>query len=462
MTLAWDVCIPSASDVVTIGLIIPFSSEYPDCIVHGKKPHAEGGFMSYAVDPAISVVFTTLLADSKIREAMAFIDRDHQNKVAELKEMVLFHGAPFREREKRSPMFKGKLEKYGASGCFIDTHDNAFGYVRGGASPVIVFEAHLDTVFSTETRLKVTERDGRIWCPGIGDDTAGLANVLALLRAVNHAGLEPVGTLMFGGTTGEEGEGDLRGIKGLLDDHEDITAVVSVEPGSTGNIVFGAVGSSRYEFIFRGPGGHSWSRYGLPSPIHAMGRAIAKMSNVEPPAYPKTTYTVGTVAGGTSVNSIALEARMKLDMRSMSVDTLAELERAMMQLVDAATAEENAFRRESGVRITVEKKKIGDRPAGEQAREAPIVQAIFSAIAAIGAEPRLLPASSTNANAPISRNIPGVVLRTGGDAGGEHTLGEWFDPTGSQEGVKSSLLLAFALAGLKGVTEPINLRAVSL
>ncbi len=414
--------------------------------------------MSYTVDPAIKAVFDKLLAAPQIQKAMAFIDQDHDNKVAEQKAMALVHGAPFKEREKRSPMYREKLEKYGAADCFIDDHDNAFGYVRGGKGPVIVFEGHLDTVFPEETPLKITEKDGRIYCPGIGDDTAGLANVLALLRAVKHAGLEPVGTLMFGGTAGEEGEGDIRGIKGLLDDHKEIAAVVNVEPGATGNIVFGAVGSRRYEFIFKGPGGHSWSKYGLPSPIHAMGRAIAKMAAIETPAAPKTTYTVGTVTGGTSVNSIALEARMKLDMRSMAMDALAELEKTMLRLVDEAVAEENAFRKDSGVSITVEKKKIGDRPAGDQPKDAPIVQAIWSAISAIGVEPKLLPPSSTNANAAISRKIPGVVLRTGGDAGGEHALEEWFDPRGSQEGVKTSLLLAFALAGLKGVTEPIALQ----
>lgn len=413
--------------------------------------------MFYTVPPAIKAVFDRLLAETSIRKALAFIDEDHGRKVAELKEMALVHGAPFKEREKRSPMFKEKLEQLGATDCFIDAHDNAFGFVRGGAGPVVVVEAHLDTVFPVETPLAVTEKDNRIYCPGIGDDTAGLANVLALLRAIRHAGLEPVGSLMLGGTAGEEGEGDIRGIKGLLDDHKDIAAVVSVEPGGTGNIVVGAVGSRRYEVVFRGPGGHSWSRFGLPSPIHAMGRAIAKMADIDPAPNPKTTYTVGTVTGGTSVNSIALEARMKLDMRSVSMESLAELEKAMFAVIEKAVVEENAFRKSSGEKITVEMRKIGDRPAGEQSRDAPIVQALWSAIAAIGAEPKLFPPSSTNANAAISRNLPGVVLRTGGDTGGEHALEEWFDPKGSEQGIKTSLLLAFALAGLKGVTEPITL-----
>ncbi|CAK7055251.1 MAG: Acetylornithine deacetylase [Desulfovibrio sp.] len=411
--------------------------------------------MAYAINPGIQAVFEKLLADPKIRKALDFIEADKGNTVEELKEMVVLHGAPFKERELRSPMFQKKLEAYGATGCFIDTHDNAFGYVKGKTGPTVAFEGHLDTVFAEETPLKITEKDGRIYCPGIGDDTAGLATVLAVLRAIQHAGLEPVGTLLLGGTSGEEGEGDIRGIKGLLDDHKEIAALVSMEPGPLGNIVYGAIGSRRYEFVFKGPGGHSWSAYGLPSPIHAMGRAIAKMADITTPVTPKTTYTVGVVSGGTSVNSIALEASLKLDMRSVSPEELAKLEKVMLTLVDEAVAEENAFRKESGGVITVDKNLIGDRPAGQQADDAPIVQAIWSAIKATGGEPKLMPPSSTNANAALNRKIPAVVLRTGGATGGTHTLDEWFDPNGSELGTKAALLLIFALAGLAGVTEPI-------
>ena len=414
--------------------------------------------MAYTVDSAIQAVFDKLLADPKIQKAMAFIDADQQNKINELKEMVVLHGAPFKERELRSPMFQKKLEQYGASECFIDSHDNAFGYVKGGSGPVVVFEGHLDTVFGEETPLAVTEKDGKIYCPGIGDDTAALANVLSVLRALKHADLTPSGTFMLGGTSGEEGEGDIRGIKGLLDDHKEIDAVISMEPGPVGNIVYGAIGSRRYEFVFKGPGGHSWSAYGLPSPIHAMGRAIAKMANVNTVVTPKTTYTVGVVSGGTSVNSIALEASMKLDMRSISPEELEKLEKIMLALVDEAVAEENAFRKDSGGTITVDKNLIGDRPAGNQDDEAPIVQAIWASIRAAGGEPKLMPPSSTNANAAINRKIPAVVLRTGGATGGTHTLDEWFQPEGSQEGAKAALLLMFALAGLPGVTEPIVLK----
>lgn len=411
--------------------------------------------MSYTVSPEIQAVFDALLADPKVRKALDFIDRDLDNTVAEMKEMVLLHGAPFKEREVRSPMFKAKLEKYGATDGFIDSHDNAFAYVRGGAGPVVAFEGHLDTVFDESTPLKITEKDGRIYCPGIGDDTAGLATVLAVLRAIKHAGLKPKGAILLGGTSGEEGEGDIRGIKGLLDDHKEIRALVSMEPGPVGNIVFGAIGSRRYEFIFKGPGGHSWSAYGLPSPIHAMGRAIARMADVNPAETPKTTYTVGIVSGGTSINSIALEARCKLDMRSICSDSLAQLEKKMLKLVEEAVAEENAFRAKSGEKVTLECVMIGDRPAGDQPKEAPIVQAIWSSIKAAGGEPKLVAPSSTNANAAISRKIPAVVQRTGGATGNTHNLEEWFDPRGSEQGTKSALLLLLALAGLDGVTEPI-------
>lgn len=414
--------------------------------------------MPYTVDSAIQAVFDALLADPKIQKALAFIDADQQKKIDEMKAMAVLHGAPFKESKLRSPMFRNKLEQYGATDCFIDSHDNAFGYIKGGDGPVVVFEGHLDTVFAEETPLAVTEKEGRIYCPGIGDDTASLANVLSVLRALKHAGLTPSGAFLLGGTSGEEGEGDIRGIKGLLDDHKEIDAVISMEPGPISNIVYGAIGSRRYEFVFKGPGGHSWSAYGLPSPIHAMGRAIAKMADVNTVVTPKTTYTVGVVNGGTSVNSIALAASMKLDMRSISPEELAKLEAVMLNLADEAVAEENAFRKDSGEAVTVEKNLIGDRPAGNQADDAPVVQAIWAAIQAAGGEPQLMPPSSTNANAAINRKIPAVVLRTGGATGGTHTLEEWFQPEGSQQGAKAALLLMFALAGLPGVTKPIALK----
>jgi len=412
--------------------------------------------MESTVTPAVQAVLDQLLRNEKIQHALAFLERDQDAKIAELKEMVLLHGAYRREGEVRAPMFKAKLEQCGLADVRIDAHDNAYGVVRGGGGAAsVLFEAHLDTVFPKETPLAVTEKEGRLFCPGIGDDTAGLATVLSVLRAIAHAGLTPVHSLIAGGTSGEEGEGDLRGIKGLLDDTPGIAGCVSMEPDPAGRITYGGVGSKRYEFVFAGPGGHSWNAYGLPSPLHAMGRAIAKTAGVRTPEEPRATYTVGVVSGGSSVNSIAEEGRYKLDMRSVSASELAALERVMLGFAREGAEEENAFRAASGACVTVEARCIGDRPAGSQSADSRIVQAAWAAAKAAGAEPRLLPPSSTNANVPISRGIPAVVIRTGGDVGGVHTLNEWFNPAGSETGAKHALLLLFALAGLEGVTEPL-------
>jgi acetylornithine deacetylase/succinyl-diaminopimelate desuccinylase-like protein len=340
----------------------------------------------------------------------------------------------------------------------VDGDDNAYGFIPGAVSgKKVLVEGHLDTVFDEDTPLSVTEKDGRLYCPGIGDDTAALALLLSVLRAIRHADLNPVYTLMAGGTSGEEGEGDIRGIKAMLRDNPALTACLALEPGDAGLITKSAIGSRRYEFIFTGPGGHSWSAYGLPSPIHAMGRAIAKMAAVGTPENPRTTYTVGVVGGGTSVNSIANRASCKLDMRSAGPEALSAVETVMLGLVREAVEEENAFRAASGGSVAVENKLIGDRPAGNQPDDAPIVQASWAVHEALGVSPKIGAASSTNANAPISKGIPALVVRTGGASGGVHTLDEWFDPNGMHLGAQATLLLLFALAGLQGVCDPLKL-----
>ncbi len=411
------------------------------------------------VTPAVRSLIETLLADPGMQKALAFLEADQADMLAELKEMTLLHGAPFAESELRSPMFKKKLEALGVTECRIDADDNAYGFLPGsGDSSKVVLEAHLDTVFPKETPLAITEKDGVFYCPGISDDTAGLAELLSILRAIRHAGLKPVRTILAGGTSGEEGEGNIRGIRAMLRDNPDVAACLALEPDDAGMLTKGAVGSKRYEFIFTGPGGHSWLAYGLPSPLHAMCRAVAKMSDVITPSEPRTTYTVGVISGGTSVNSIAHSSRCKLDMRSVSTKALAEVERTMLRLAQEAVDEENAFRAASGQKVAVEVVCIGDRPAGEQDENSPIVQAAWAANEALGNTPVITEPGSTNANAPISQGIPALVIRTGGKSGGIHSLDEWHDPRGMDKGAKAALLLLFALAGLQGVTQPLALR----
>lgn len=412
--------------------------------------------MSYTVSPQIQAVFDKLLADEKIQKALAYLEADHDNKIAELKEMAQVPGTPFTEHLHRAPMYKAKLEKYGLKNCVIDSEANAYGYLEGTAArPKVLMEGHLDTVFAEDTPLVITEKDGRIYCPGIADDTAALAANLSVLRAIMHAGPKPVGKVMIGGTSGEEGEGNIRGIRTLLREHTDIDACLNVEAAFNARITYGAIGSTRYEFIFRGPGGHSWSAYGLPSPLHALGRAIAKMSDVVTPEDPKTTYTVGVISGGTSINSIANEGRLKLDIRSVCAKTLKETACKMLALVDMAVAEENLFRAKSGQVVTVEAVHLGDRPAGTQALDSMIVQTAYAATTAVGVEPNITPPSSTNANAPISMGVPAVVIGAGGKTGNTHALDEWYEPAEAYKGAQKALLMLFALAGLDGVTEPL-------
>ena len=412
--------------------------------------------MSVQIDAGIRDIISALMAQESVQKALAYLQENEAEIIDELKEMVLVPGAPFTEAEARSPMYKAKLEKYGVQQCRIDAQGSAYGILPGSRGKgKIVIEGHLDTVFPAATPLAIVEKDGRLYCPGIGDDTAGLAVVLAVVRAIRHAGLAPVRDILVGGTAGEEGEGDIRGIKGILQDHSDVGACIHVEPGDAGLLIHSAVGSKRYEFIFRGPGGHSFGAYGLPSPLHAMGRAIAKMADVVTPENPKTTYSVGIVSGGTSVNAIANEGRCKLDMRSGDPKELAKLDDLMLDLVRQGVEEENAFRAASGKKITLEVVPIGDRPAGSQSERDPIIQAACAAAETIGVTPAFDEASSTNANAPISKGIPAVVVHSGGQSGNCHALDEWMAPKGVHQGAQHALLLLFALAGLEGVTKPL-------
>lgn len=415
--------------------------------------------MAVNIAPAITQALQTLLADARVQTALAYLEASEQTRIDELKEMTLLHGAPFKEGDLRSPMFKKKLEQYGCSDCVIDGHDNAYGFLKGSDPAVkVLLEAHLDTVFPEETPLAIREEGTRIYCPGVGDDTAGLATVLSVCRAIRHAGIKTVGTVCMCGTSGEEGEGDLRGIKGMLQGQPDITAHLALEPWPANYITKDGVGSRRYEVIFRGPGGHSYLAFGLPSPLHAMGRAIAKMAGIKTPSNPKTTYTVGVVSGGTSVNSIAFEGRMKIDMRSTCQEELQKLEATVLGFMQQAAEEETAFRAESGQTITVECVRIGDRAAGTQPEDSPIVQTAFAAIQATGGLPKITDPSSTNSNAAIGAKVPSLVIRTGGSTGNTHNLEEWFDTNGAVDGDKGALLMVLLLAGLEGATQPVHVK----
>jgi acetylornithine deacetylase/succinyl-diaminopimelate desuccinylase-like protein len=293
-----------------------------------------------------------------------------------------------------------------------------------------------------------------LYAPGIGDDGRGLAALLAVLRALNAASLRTVGDIMFVGTVGEEGLGDLRGVKALFRDHADIDGFISIDKMGVHRIVNQASGSRRTKVTFKGPGGHSFNDFGQPSAIHAMGRAIAKISDIRTPAESGTTFTIGIVEGGQSVNAIAAQASFLVDMRSSQREAMLNLERTVLGLIESAVADEN--KRWKSDKITFELQSVGDRPAGVTPQNAIIVQAARRAVAAVaGSIDTQLVVSSTDANIAMSRGIPAVTIGGGGEGGDAHTTGEWYKPTESHLGPQSALLLVLALSGLEGVTQPM-------
>ncbi|MGA2992577.1 MAG: M20/M25/M40 family metallo-hydrolase [Candidatus Korobacteraceae bacterium] len=361
---------------------------------------------------------------------------------------------PFKEKI-RAEYYMKRLQALGLKDVKMDSEGNVYGIRPGnGKGPRIFVEAHMDTVFPEGTNTKPVERDGKIFAPGISDNTRGLTAMLSVIRAFNTSGIRTVGDVIFCGTVGEEGLGDLRGMKAFFRDHRDIAASVDIDGARVQEIVYLGTGSHRYEIHFQGPGGHSFAAFGRPSAIHAMGRAIAKIADVRTPSDPKTTFTVGTVNGGTSVNAIAADATMLLDMRSNSQEELLKMERQIMPLLQKAADEENAHWN-SNIKITVATKLVGDRPAGSQSPDATIVQAAWMATRVIGQEPELMTASSTNANLPISIGVPAVTLPSGGEEGFIHAPGEWWDPTNAYLGPQRIFVMILGLAGMDGVTQPL-------
>jgi acetylornithine deacetylase/succinyl-diaminopimelate desuccinylase-like protein len=386
--------------------------------------------------------------------ALEDIKADDDQAFAEQKRITEIQAPPYKEKQRAEYFLKRFLE-LGFKDATIDTEGNVIGLRKGssGGRPKLVVSAHLDTVFPEGTDVTVKEKDGIILAPGIGDDSRGLAALLSLIKSINSNAIATVGDVMFVGTVGEEELGNLRGVKALFRDHADIDGFISIDGLGVTRIVNQGTGSHRYEMIFKGPGGHSFQEFGLPSAIHAMGRAIAKISDLQTPSDPKTTFTVGTVKGGTSVNAIAAEARMAVDMRSDSTEELLKLEARLLDLVNQAVAEENA--RWKSDKLMVEIKLIGDRPAGIVAMDSPVVQATQRAVTALTRAPRVTFAgSSTDSNLAMSLGIPAVTIGGGGEGGNWHSRNEWYRPADAYLGPQSALLTTLVLAGLDGVTKP--------
>src|SRR6516162_6805020 len=359
---------------------------------------------------AVQAASQAILADPKVIKALADIKADDDAAFAEQKRITEIPAPPFKESA-RAEFYLKRMRELGLKGASIDVEGNVVALRKGsgGGRPKLVVSAHLDTVFPEGTDVTVKEKDGVILAPGIGDDSRGLAALLSMIKSLDANAIATVGDLMFVGTVGEEELGNLRGVRALFRDHADIDGFISIDGLGVTKVVNQATGSHRYEMTFKGPGGHSFQEFGLPSAIHAMGRAIAKISELQTPSDPKTTFTVGIVSGGTSVNAIAAEAKMAVDMRSNSTEELLKLEARLLDLVRQAAVEENA--RWNSDNLSVEIKLIGDRPAGIVAMDSPIVQATQRAVTVLTRAPRVTFAgSSTDSNLAMSMGIPAVTI----------------------------------------------------
>jgi acetylornithine deacetylase/succinyl-diaminopimelate desuccinylase-like protein len=402
----------------------------------------------------VDSAYAAILTNAKVIKTLEDIKADDARTFAEQKRITEIPAPPYKEKI-RAEYYLKRFHELGFKDASIDSEGNVIGLRKGsgGGRPKLVVSAHLDTVFPDGTDVSLKEKDGVILAPGIGDDSRGLAALLSLIKSINANEITTVGDIMFVGTVGEEELGNLRGVKALFRDHADIDGFISIDGLGITRVVNQATGSHRYEMIFRGPGGHSFQEFGLPSAIHAMGRAVAKISELQTPADPKTTFTVGTVVGGTSVNAIAAEARMAVDMRSDSTEELLKLEARLLDLVKQAVTEENA--RWKTDKMTVEIKLIGDRPAGIVAMDSPIVQATQRAVSVITRAPRVTFAgSSTDSNLAMSLGIPAVTIGGGGEGGNWHSRNEWYRPVDAWFGPQNALLTMLVLSGLDGVTKP--------
>jgi tripeptide aminopeptidase len=403
---------------------------------------------------SVEAAYSALVDNPKVKATLEAIRADDAATFAEQKRITEIASPPYKEKV-RAEYYLKRMQELGFKDAAIDTEGNVIALRKGSGSghPKLAIAAHLDTVFPEGTDVTVKEKDGAFVGPGLGDDARGLVALLSIIKAMNTNGVATVGDIMFVGDVGEEELGNLRGMKALFRDHTDIDGFISIDGLGVDRVVNQGTGSHRYEFVFKGPGGHSFQEFGLPSAIHAMGRAIAKISDLQTPSDPKTTFTVGTVSGGTSVNAIASEARMAVDMRSNSTEELLKLEARLLDLVKQAVAEENA--RWKTDKLSVETKLIGDRPAGIVAADSPIVLAAQKSVAAVASGQKVtLGGSSTDSNQPMSLGIPAVTIGGGGQGGNWHSRNEWYKPVDGYLGPQRALMAILILEGLDGVSKP--------
>lgn len=390
---------------------------------------------------------TALLADSKVRAALDVAQASESQTIEDQVRFCEVPAPPFKETA-RADVLRRAFQDLGLRNVRVDKVGNVLGERPGVArSPRLLLASHLDTVFPEGTSVKVTrDRQGVLRGPGISDNCRGLAVLVSVARALRDANVQTGGPVTFVANVGEEGLGDLRGMKALFEDtmKGQVDRFVSIDGGGL-YVTNVGVGSHRYRITFIGPGGHSFGAFGAPNPANALGRAVATMADLQVPTVPRTTFNVGRIGGGSSVNAIPAEAWMEIDLRSSDAAQLDALDARVQAVIDAAVAEENR-RWRAGERVTVTKKRVGNRPAASLPASAPIVQTIQAVARAILGSSVPLSEGSSDANLPLSLGIPSVTIGGGGQGEQAHAAGEWWDPTDSWKGTQNAVLVTVALS----------------
>jgi len=384
-----------------------------------------------------------------VARALRFFETNAAEITEEHIRICSIPASPFGERE-RAEYLSQKFSALGLTEVEIDEEGNCLGLLRGASlSPLMVVSAHLDTVFSKDADFTVIKRDNKLFAPGIADDGCGLAALIALAQVIQNERIPLEGSLLFVGTVGEEGEGNLRGVRYLFTKGRwapNIDAFLSFDGPGVDRITNRALGSRRYKVELTGAGGHSWGDFGVPNPVHALGRAVSRLASYPAPKDPRTTFNVGRIEGGTSVNAIPGRAFMEVDLRSAAEAELQRLDAFFRHAVRDAVDEENGKRRAGEAILKLKLDLMGERPMGETPADSPLVEIAVEATKLLGFEPRL-DQSSTDSNLPISLGIPAITLGAGGTSGASHTLDEWYDPRNRDLGLKRGLLVALGVVG---------------
>jgi tripeptide aminopeptidase len=406
--------------------------------------------------PTVQQEIARLAALPGLRAASAWF-RGQETQLAYWQlEMARIPAPPFGEAV-RAEWLKKRFREIGLTDVHIDSVGNVFGVREGSGPGFVSLSAHIDTVFPAGTPLNVRQQGTRLYGPGVSDNGAGVAALLAVAAALHAAKISPETPIVFIGNVGEEGEGDLRGMRHIFSNtrwKDSIRYSLVLDGAGSDTIVAEALGSRRFEVIVRGPGGHSWSDFGAPNPILVLARAIGTFAQTPVPLSPKTTFNIGVIRGGTSVNSIPESASMRVDIRSTSMAEMERLEASLRRALELASEEETlaSERRNPSPRrstaLSYEIVAIGNRPAGELATDARMLKVIRAVDSHLGNAAQIQRAS-TDANIPLSLAREAIAIGGGGSGGGAHTLQEWFDCSGRELSLKRILLTVLALAGIR-------------